>query len=91
VLCKFGLLFDHLFLLSNRHLDVNSSSSCDWFNSKAIQCLINNETGTADFDLSGDTNIEGMPAWKNDTKTRKNHGKLDINTKLLIENKHRFK
>jgi len=44
-------------------------SRCDWFNSKAIQRLIHNETGTADFDLSGDTNIVRVPAWEDDTKT----------------------
>jgi len=33
--------------------------------------------GTADFDLSRDTNIIGVPPWENDTKIRENHGKFD--------------
>jgi len=50
-------------VLSNGHLDVSSYSSCDWLNSKAVQRLIHKETGTADFNLSGDINIVGMRVW----------------------------
>jgi len=44
---------------------------------------------TADFNLSGDPNIEGVQAWENGTKTQEYHSKFDINTKLLTENMHR--
>jgi len=77
-----------LSVLSNGHLGVGSYSTCDWFNSKAAWHLIHIETVTADFNLSGDTNVAGVQAWENDTKTRENHDKFYKCTKLLIENKH---
>ena len=40
--------------------------------------------------LSGDTNIIRVHSWKTEIKTLENRYKLDKDTKLQIENKHRF-
>jgi len=40
-----------------------------WFNSKSVKRLMHKETGTADFNLPGDTNTVGVPVWENETNT----------------------
>jgi len=52
-------------------------SSCDWINSKAVQRLVHKETARADFNFSGDINIVGVQAWKNDKTMGENRDTFD--------------
>jgi len=55
-----------------------------------VQRLVHEETARVGFILSGNTNIIGAETWENKTITKENRDKFDKDTKLLIENKHRF-
>ena len=44
----------------------------------------------AGFSFSGNTNIIRVEAWENEAITTENRDKFDKDTKLIIEQKHRF-